>query len=181
MKLIQHIALIILLQFSCGTTSVKKQTTTGKNEHSITCTEKGCKGTYEGQEFIGGDDVAHQFSNKMSGAVGDKLKELYQSKKYKKVDFSGIEMTTQGMGSGNVTYYLNIPFISVPSKYDAYTSFDHVGGWNHKPALERRKKELENVTMPGHELDISNLKTTPQGLQEYWIQWKNKTVQAECE
>ena len=35
--------------------------------------------------------------------------------------------------------------------------------------------------MKGHELDISNLKTTKEGLQEYWIQWKNKKMQFNCE
>ena len=85
------------------------------------------------------------------------------------------------MGSGKVIYSLFIPFISVNSKCEAYTSFDHVGGWNHTPALNRRKKELENVTMKEHNLDISKLKKTPEGLQEYWIQWKNKKVQSDCE
>ncbi len=117
----------------------------------------------------------------MSAKVGDKLKELYQNKNYKKVDFNAIEMTTEGMGSGQVIYKLHIPFKSVGTKCEAYTSFDHVGGWNHTPALNRRKTELKDVTMKGHQLDISDLKTTPEGLQEYWIQWKNKTVQASCE
>jgi hypothetical protein len=35
--------------------------------------------------------------------------------------------------------------------------------------------------LKGEELDISKLKQTPEGLQEYWIQWKNKTKQKECE
>jgi hypothetical protein len=35
--------------------------------------------------------------------------------------------------------------------------------------------------MINHKLDISELKTTPEGLQEYWIQWKNKVTQAMCE
>ena len=100
---------------------------------------------------------------------------------YKKVDFSTIEMKTKGMGSGKVIYTLFIPFKSVNSKCEAYTSFDHAGGWNHKPALERRKNELKNVTLKGHQLNISNLKKTPEGLQEYWIQWKNKEIQSDCE
>lgn len=150
-----------------------------KNE--IICSDNSCEGTYEGPEFVYGDDVAHQFSNQMSYAVGNKLKELYKLGNYKKVDFSRITMTTAGMGSGKVIYSLYIPFIKVTEKCDAYTSFDHVGGWNHSPALTRRKQALSNVLMKGHELYISDLKTTPEGLQEYWIQWKNKYVQADCE
>ncbi len=116
----------------------------------------------------------------MSYAVGNKLKALYHSKEYRKVDFSKISMTTQGMGSGHVIYKLYIPFIAVKEKCDAYTSFDHVGGWNHSPALSKRKLQLEKALMKGHKLNISDLKTTPEGLQEYWIQWKNKTVQFDC-
>ena len=80
-----------------------------------------------------------------------------------------------------VTYYLKIPFVRVAKKCDAYTSFDHVGGWNHTPALSQRKKQLKGALMNGQKLDISDLKITKEGLQEYWIQWKNKITQAECE
>ncbi|WP_157111425.1 hypothetical protein [Nonlabens spongiae] len=152
-----------------------------KPNNGILCDESGCEGVYQGPEFAEGRDVAHQFSNRMSAAVGDKLKELYRSEQYKKVDFAAIEMSTDGMGSGTVTYQLKIPFSDVGAPCDAFTSFDHVGGWNHRPALNRRKTELQNVTLPGHSLFISDLKNTPEGLQEYWIQWKNKETQSGCE
>ena len=152
-----------------------------KQRSKISCNDEGCSGRYKGPEFINGDDVAHQFSNKMSSAVGDALKEAYREGTYLKVDFTNIKMTTKGMGSGKVTYYLSIPFAEVNEKCEAFTSFDHVGGWNHTPALSRRKQELSKALMPGHELNISQLKTTPEGLEEYWIQWKNKTTQAECQ
>ena len=149
-------------------------------DDGIICSDSGCNGTYKGPEFINGDDIAHQFSNQMSHAVGNKLKELYNKEKYRKVDFSKINMSTVGMGSGQVVYELSIPFISVYEKCNAYTSFDHVGGWNHTPDLTRRKQELSKALMQEHELDISDLKTTPEGLQEYWIQWKNNKVQFDC-
>lgn len=152
-----------------------------QEKDGIECTENGCSGVYKGPEFINGNDIAHQFSNTMSSAVGNKLKELYHIGNYKKVNFSAINMSTKGMGSGKVVYELHVPFTSVDSKCEAYTSFDHVGGWNHDPALKKRTKELASVTMDGHELDISDLKKTPEGLQEYWIQWKNKKTQADCE
>lgn len=150
-------------------------------KHTITCTENECSGQYEGAEFINGSDIAHQFSNKMSAEVGDQLKKLFAEKKYSKVDLNQIEMTTKGMGSGQVTYYLKIPFIRVDEKCDAYTSFDHVGGWNHSPALSARKRQLQKALIPGHQLHISELKTTPEGLEEHWIQWKNKVTQNMCE
>ena len=84
------------------------------------------------------------------------------------------------MGSGKVVYKLIIPFISVTEKCEAFTSFDHVGGWNHSPALTARKAQLEKILLPGEKLNISHLKTTPEGLQEYWIQWKNKKLQVDC-
>lgn len=179
MKLLFYIYFISIFLMNCEANKNTDKKIQEKN--GIECTENGCGGTYTGAEFINGEDIAHQFSNKISNAVGKKLKELYHEKKYKKVDFSSIKMKTQGMGSGKVIYSLIIPFISVNSKCEAYTSFDHVGGWNHTPALNRRKKELENVTMKEHNLDISRLKKTPEGLQEYWIQWKNKEVQSDCE
>lgn len=173
---------IIYFFTSCKT---DKTTNTETKFHDakqeITCNEYGCHGKYEGVEFMDGEDIAHQFSNKISGAVGNELKKLYSQKKYKKVDFKSIKMTTEGMGTGNVIYTLSIPFITVNSQCEAFTSFDHVGGWNHEPSLERRKNELKEVTLNGHELDISELKTTPEGLQEYWIQWKNKEIQSDCE
>lgn len=149
-------------------------------ESGIKCSKNGCIGTYEGVEFINGSDIAHQFSNKMSRAVGKKLKELYSEKDYRKVNFSEIKMTTLGMGSGKVIFKLSIPFISVKEKCNAFTSFDHVGGWNHTPDLLKRKQELSNVLMKNHELNISELKITREGLQEYWIQWKNKKTQSDC-
>lgn len=174
----QLFIIISLVFISCNNPNKKACNVYQKNE--IYCTKNGCNGTYIGPEFVNGTDIAHQFSNKMSNAVGDKLKELYIKKVYHKVDFSKINMSTVGMGSGKVIYKLSIPFISVPEKCKAYTSFDHVGGWNHSPALSKRKKELSKILIKGHELNISDLKTTSEGLHEYWIQWKNKKVQFDC-
>ena len=164
------ISLLILLFFSNSKVINEK----------IECSDNGCYGQYEGAEFINRADIAHQFSNKMSAKVGDKLKELFLKGEYSKVDFDKIVMTTKGMGTGNVVYYLNIPFKRVNSKCEAFTSFDHVGGWNHAPELELRKNNLKKALIPNHELNISELKTTPEGLQEYWIQWKNKEIQSIC-
>jgi hypothetical protein len=116
----------------------------------------------------------------MSAAVGDKLKELYDKEQYSKVDFAGITMSTEGMGSGEVIYELKIPFLRVNSKCEAYTSFDHVGGWNHAPELQKRKKQLGSALLRGDKLDVSGLKRTGENLQEYWIQWRNKEKQSEC-
>lgn len=153
---------------------------TNPQAHSIECSDGACYGEYSGAEFVNGSDIAHQFSNHMSARVGDQLKDLFKRGLYSKVDFDKIEMSTEGMGSGQVVYYLKIPFTQVDEKCDAYTSFDHVGGWNHAPALEARKRQLQGALMDGEVLDISSLKTTPEGLQEHWIQWRNKQVQSMC-
>lgn len=168
-----------LILVNCKNEKVTAHLTFHETE-SITCTDDACRGTYQGEEFINGDDIAHQFSNSMSAKVGDQLKKLYQEGKYVMVDFDKIIMTTDGMGSGIVTYYLEIPFKRVEEKCKAYTSFDHVGGWDHAPALSQRKEQLKSALMEGHELFISDLKTTKEGLEEYWIQWKNKVTQAGC-
>lgn len=147
----------------------------------ITCTDSFCEGIYTGPEFTNFSDVGHQFSNTMSEVVGEKLKELFKNKKYVKVNFSAIQMSTKGMNHiGDVEYKLYFPFEEVAKECDAFTSFDHVGGWGHAPELEQRKRALKKAVLPGEELKFSPLKTTQEGLQEYWIQWKNKELQAQC-
>jgi hypothetical protein len=172
-QIIISVAILLILSGFCSYEPVET--------NYMECSDELCQGQYSGAEFINGSDIAHQFSNKMAEVVGDKLKALFRQGKYSKVDFDNIEMTTKGMGSGTVTYYLKIPFIRVKTPCEAYTSFDHVGGWNHKPELEARKKQLQKALMKNHKLNISNLKTTDEGLQEYWIQWKNKITQSMCE
>lgn len=173
--------LVILISFAFESCKEAKQPHSNPdNNKEIQCSDLLCQGVYEGAEFINGSDIAHQYSNKMSAAVGDKLKDLFNQKKYSKVDFPNISMTTEGMGTGNVKYELKIPFVRVQEKCEAYTSFDHVGGWNHVPELEKRKKQLAPVLMKGDKLNISNLKRTKEGLEEYWIQWRNKEKQRDC-
>lgn len=183
-KILLKIENLIIISLILILSSCKKSENiaeTNQLPNTIICTNEGCKGFYEGPEFINGDDVAHQFSNTMSAKVGEKLKEFYQSKTFRKVDFLNIKMSTVGMKSGNVKYELSIPFVKVENECDAFTSFDHVGGWNHIPALEERKNQLKNLLKEGQNLNTSELKTTPEGLQEYWIQWKNKDLQKNCE
>ncbi|GAB5564449.1 MAG: hypothetical protein Wins2KO_15120 [Winogradskyella sp.] len=179
-KIQTYFLIFVVYSFTCNR-QFENQTYSLSSENNIICTDNNCQGTYQGKEFINGDDVAHQFSNRMSSKVGEQLKALYKQGKFSKVDFKNIVMTTEGMGTGNVTYYLKIPFSRVENKCDAYTSFDHVGGWNHKPELTKRKAQLQNALIKGHQLCISKLKTTKEGLQEYWIQWQNKITQSKCE
>ncbi|SRX75930.1 hypothetical protein [Aequorivita antarctica] len=171
--------LSIALWLACKNSTENKTISSQKN-NQITCTDITCQETYTGPEFTNGSDVAHQFSNKMSEKVGEQLKQLYNEEKYSKVDFQNIKMSTKGMGSGMVEYSLYIPFKSVEEPCKAYTSFDHVGGWNHTPALASRKAQLTTLLLEGESLEISELKTTPEGLQEYWIQWKSKELQSDC-
>jgi len=180
MKTVLFLVLFLFLASSTCISNAKKMDVQTVESHEITCTDSSCFGKYIGKEFVNGSDIAHQFSNKMSKAVGDKLKELYHAKKFSKVDLVNIHMSTKGMGTGNVTYELVIPFVRVGNKCDARTSFDHAGGWNHAPAIKKRKERLIKVVLPGDSLDISPLKTTPEGLQEFWIQWRNNEIQADC-
>ena len=148
-----------------------------KIESSISCTEKGCTGTFTGPEFQDGEDIAHQFSNKMSGRVGDELKKKYEEKNYSKIDLEGIEMSTEGMnGIGTVTYKIFIPFQRVDKPCDAYTAFDHRGGWNHIIKESGVRKEFANKK----EVQLIE-KKTKEGLQEFWLQFKHEKHQAHCE
>ena len=178
------IRLLLIILFSTTLLScqngVTPISTKASQTNPIQCTDDHCQGQYIGPEFIKGDDTAHQFSNTMSAFVGDKLKELFATGSFSQVDFKNIKMTTTGMGSGQVNYNLFIPFKRVLKKCDAYTSFDHVGGWNHTPALSQRKKQLSSLLLENQKLNISDLKTTPEGLEEYWIQWRHKEIQKDC-
>ena len=148
---------------------------------TINCNEIGCSGTYIGPEFDnskpnGKKDIAHQFSNKIAERVGDELKKLYTQNKYSKVDLENISMSTQDMkGTGNVTYKIHIPFVQVNDSCDAFTAFDHRGGWNHVINEGGVRKEFVNKQ------DVQLIeKKTKEGLQEFWIQFKHEKFQANC-
>lgn len=153
------------------------------------CTDEGCVGKYTGPEFVDeetalelnltGTDIAHNYSNLMTKHVGEQLKALYNQGKFVKVDFTNIRMTTKGMNDGDeyVEYEVSIPFVRVNSKQEAMTSFDHSGGWGHAPELAKRKAQLLNSPsriVKNNKLWISPLMSTPEGLQEYWIQWQHR-------
>ena len=167
-----------------------------KNSESPICSNTGCKGTYTGPEFETGNDIAHDYSNVITKAVAAKLKELYKSGDYVKVNFDGIKLSTKGMGTGNVVYKVEIPFESVNNKCDARTGFAHVGGWGHPGAgVNKRKDELFNdstkdstgksvrtnpVVGTINDMESSKKTSTPEGLIEYWIQWKHSSLQSDC-
>lgn len=167
-----------------------------QNSESPICSNTGCKGTYTGPEFENNNDIAHDYSNVITKAVAAKLKELYKSGDYVKVNFDGIKLSTKGMGTGNVVYKVEIPFESVNNKCDARTGFAHVGGWGHPGAgVNKRKDELFNdstkdstgkylrtnpVVGTINDMESSKKTSTPEGLIEYWIQWKHSSLQSDC-
>jgi hypothetical protein len=153
------------------------------------CTDEAVSGCYKGVEFVDqeyaeklhltGTDIAHNYSNLISRYVGDHLKKLYREGKYSKVDLKHIQMTTKGMGDGDryVEYCIRIPFVKT-SKKKAMTGFDHSGGWGHTPDLRQRKKDLlKGSIVKRKKLFISPLHKTPEGLEEYWIQWQHSALQ----
>lgn len=164
--MIKHqVAAILLIVFS-SFISVNN----AEKDYTIVCSENGCKGTYYGPEFINGADVAHQFSNHMSNKVGQQLKILYDKGIYVKVDLPNIKMTTTNMDNkGDVIYSLEIPFVSVKTPCDAFTAFDHRGGWGHQI---KKESVLEHFKHQDN-LKIIEL-NTPEGLQEFWIQWRHQ-------
>lgn len=173
---------VLLILGACSSEEDKKKANSFAAEHSkITCNDRGCIGEYYGPEALYDVDVAHRFSNLMCEKVGDKLKELYKAGKYNRVRLNAIKMSTKGMGTGKVRYKLEIPFWPLTEKCLATTAFDHVGGWGHEPELEKRLKELSGELLFDDYLDVSELHETPEGLKEYWIQWRHKEVQKGCE
>ncbi|MFK8044380.1 MAG: hypothetical protein AB8B72_02715 [Crocinitomicaceae bacterium] len=143
---------------------------------SINCSNEACTGNYYGREFIGKSDVAHQFSNHMAKAVGDHLKKLYKIGSYSKVDLKNIVMITDGMNNrDSVHYQLYIPFIAVSDSCEAATAFDHRGGWGHEIAESAAIDKFKNK----RKFKYIELKT-PEGLQEFWLQWQHNSWQIGC-
>jgi len=178
-QILSLISLFLIVSCSDSQT-IRKITPEYLKNGVVVCSDADCSGTYKGSEFVGHSDVAHQFSNTMCSKVGDHLKSLFDRELYSVVNFDKIEMTTLGLGTRTVQYFLRIPFDRVDSRCQAYTSFDHVGGWNHSPELAKRQEQLKSVLLPNDALGISTLKTTVEGLQEYWIQWRNQEKQKNC-
>lgn len=170
------------------------------------CSSSGCSGKYTGPQFVrksdgGCDDIAHQYSNVITKAVAAKLKELYDSGTYSKVNLAGITMTTSsvvyGCNFNQTTYTVNIPFVQVQNKCDARTGFAHVGGWGWETdQLNTRLVQLYDDSKvdpndPNNKIRTNPVvgtindmeyekKTTPEGLVEYWIQWKHSSRQSDC-
>ena len=189
LSILAGIAFSTLLLFSCTCNSPKKQevkNTKVKPEKDLVlvCKDSFCKVNYYGPEFAIHKfkiiDTAHRMSNLISGEVGKKLKSLFDKKKYAKVDLNKIRMTSIDMDNlGSVKLEIFIPFKRVKTPCEARTGFDHSGGWDHDPAIEKRKKQLLGIAVC-EQLEISSLIKTPENFQEYWIQWKHKDFQENC-
>lgn len=183
---ISALTLSALLIFSCSNPKKEVKNTKTKPEKNlvIVCNDSFCKVNYSGPEFTihKGEiiDTAHRMSNLISGEVGKKLKILFNNKKYAKVDLKNIRMTSIDMNNlGSVKLEIFIPFKRVQNLCEARTGFDHSGGWDHDPAIEKRKKQLSGIAVC-EQLEISSLIKTPENFQEYWIQWKHKDFQENC-
>lgn len=183
---ISALTLSALLLFSCSNPKkeVKNTKIIPKKNLVLVCNDSFCKVNYSGPEFTihKGEiiDTAHRMSNLISGEVGKKLKILFNNKKYTKVDLKKIRMTSIDMNNlGSVKLEIFIPFKRVQNLCEARTGFDHSGGWDHDPAIEKRKKQLLGIAVC-EQLEISSLIKTPENFQEYWIQWKHKDFQANC-
>ena len=183
---ISALTLSALLLFSCSSPKKEVENTKiiPKKNLVLVCNDSFCKVNYSGPEFTihKGEiiDTAHRMSNLISGEVGKKLKILFNNKKYAKVDLKKIRMTSIDMDNlGSVKLEIFIPFKRVKNPCEARTGFDHSGGWDHDPEIEKRKKKLSGIAVC-EELEISPLIKTPENFQEYWIQWKHKDFQENC-
>lgn len=190
LSILAGIAFSTLLLLSCTDTIEQKVTAANKSDVKpeknlvLVCNDSFCSVNYSGPEFTICKykliDTAHRMSNLISSEVGKKLKNLFDKKKYAKVDLKKIRMTSIDMDNlGYVKLEIFIPFIRVKKPCEARTGFDHSGGWDHDPEIEERKKQLLGIAVC-EELEISTLIKTPENFQEYWIQWKHKRFQAEC-
>ena len=187
MKFIALLALFTLL-FSCSQKTSKNSTFNSvaiHPEYTIILNDSMIYGCYKGPEFVSvsdaemmqlkGTDIAHQFSNIMVDTIGKLLKIKFLNKEFCKIDMENIRMSTLGMdNTGDVQYCLQFPIIRT-KEAEAKTGFEHCGGWNHEveESLEIRINKLKTIAIE-KTMEISSKKTTPEGLIEYWIQFKHK-------
>jgi len=157
---------------------------------TINISSNGVRGIYIGPSQ-NPNDTTHRFINTIATIVGDELKKLYKKGQWTIVDLDGIKLETiidKTLGNridkntGQVEFKVDIPFIQVNNACDAYTSFDRRGGWGHGEGykLDHLKDEVGHLPTKGTSLDISDMKKTPEGLVEYFAQWKNPNYQSHC-
>jgi len=186
-------ASIALLTLNCGTRNQKKKPSNPKTPEvvetkpkydSICISDKGLTGYFKGPEYNEAGDIAHQFSNTVANRVGEYLKDRYSKKCYLKVDLDGIKIITKGLNQADSVYYaIEMPFKRV-AKCDAFTGIEHCGSWNYQPRmiLNKRFKELKEGLSERCSVGNSAYKfyKTEEGFQEYWIQFKHKNYQSDC-
>ena len=77
------------------------------------CSETSCYGKYSGPEFKNGEDVAHQFSNRVADTLGKYLKAQFKAGNYLSIDFQKTKITTAGMDlKDSVVYCITMVFKS---------------------------------------------------------------------
>lgn len=185
---------------ACKTDRTKKQDEKNKREiqlkrekpDSIRIDKTGLYGIYRGVEFsdtgdISRRDVAHQFSNRVADTLGKYLKAQFKAGNYLSIDFQKTKITTAGMDlKDSVVYCITMVFKS-EKKCDASTGIEHCGSWSQseitsryflKKRLVELKKSLQKISIG--KPDVHFYKTAEK-FQEYWIQFKHKDYQGDCE
>ena len=144
---------------------------------------KGFNGSFKGPEFDERGDVAHQFSNAIANEVGQFLKTSFLKKTYLKIDLAAIKISTKGLDQeDSVEYTVKMPFKRV-ERCAAFTGVEHCGSWNYEPKLFLNKRYKNQIDLL-KKISIGNMEfefyETPEGFQEYWIQFHHKDYQANC-
>lgn len=160
------------------------QITPCDHKDSLNISLSGIKGYYKGVEFNEEGDIAHQFSNKVAKQAGIFLKEQYQKGNYLKIDFSRTKITTKGLDLIDTVHYtIEMPFIKT-TKCQGFTGIEHCGTWDNqngqllKERLNDLKKSLETIKIGKSDQHYFR---TEENFKEYWVQFKHKDYQKECE
>jgi hypothetical protein len=189
----------MLLLWQCTTETNDKSTKVlGKNQSmeteeekipkpkydSIRISDTGLIGYFKGPEFDEDGDIGHQFSNTVAKIVGQYLKEAYTNERYLKVNFNKLKITTKGLDQkDSVHYIMEMPFLKV-SKCKAFTGIEHCGSWNDQPMIILDERMTELTTNLKSKYSVGKMEQkfirTPEGLVEYWIQFKHKDYQKTC-
>jgi len=183
------IALLLLLT-NCASSSLKKdEHRTLKVDTKVYCKIENnqLNARYEGPEFLNDRDTAHLLSNLVASELGKHLKLAFKKGNFLKIDFENTKIETKGNpkfqypSEEKVIYTIQMPLLKVKNSCDAFTGVEHRGTWGRndiETGFPEWIQNLKNKIAVG-EIE-SKLFKTKEGFKEYWVQFKHRSFQSDC-
>jgi hypothetical protein len=190
------LSLFILLFFTNCTLSTTenqsvevKSSNAPKIETKVSCeiTDNKLLASYKGPEFLNGRDTAHLLSNLVADKLGQYLKSEFKKGNFLKIDFENTKIETKGNPQFSypseeiVHYTIEMPLLKVKTKCAGFTGVEHRGTWARNDIESGFSEWIQKLKA---QIAVGNIDSklfkTPEGFKEYWIQFKHKSYQGDC-